>query len=206
MRRMVFLSVVLAAAVSVACTDNAQNEIGTDAGGAGSIGTTGDADPNAVTDADRTFFEDVSVANLAEIELGKMASEKGMNAEVKKFGQMMVEDHTAAGDKLRALAAKHNVTLPAGLDEEHRELRDKLAILKGAEFDREYISAMVDGHEQVIDHLGSRVDDTNASAVVAERDDNVVTMGINQWAAEANPVVQRHLEAAEKIEDRLTAK
>ena len=206
MKRMVFLSVALAAVVSVACTDNARNDIGTDVGGNGSIGTTGDADPNAVSAADKRFFEDLSIANMAEVELGRMASERSTNAEVKKFGQMMVDDHTKAGEQLKALASQHNVILPAGLDESHRELRDKLAGLKGAEFDREYVTAMVDGHEGVVDQLESRIDTTSPSAVVPEKDDNLVTMGVNQWAAEAYPVVQRHLEAAERLEGNLEKK
>jgi putative membrane protein len=116
---------------------------------------------------------------------------------------MMVDDHTKAGDKLKMLAAQHNVTLPTAMDEQHRELHDRLSKLSGAEFDREYIEAMVDGHQDVLDQLGSRVDSTNANAVKPEQDDNAITMGINQWAAESYPVVQKHLETAKNIQGSL---
>jgi len=123
----------------------------------------------------------------------------------------MVEDHTAAGNQLKAIAAQHNVEWPAALDDKHRDLRDKLAKLTGAEFDREYMSAMVEGHEGVANKLESRIDkDTlskwktestdrvagqkakvegKAIAVMPERSDNPITMAINQWAAYASLVL-----------------
>ena len=133
---------------------------------------------------------------MTEVELGKLALERSANAEVKKFGQMMIDDHTMAGNKLKDLASAHNIPVPAGLDDTHRELRDKLAMLKGAEFDREYMAAMVEGHEGVAGKLESRLD----SERVAEKSDNVVTMAFNQYAAEAYPVVQKHLDAAKGID------
>jgi putative membrane protein len=207
MKNSVFLSVVLAAAVSVGCNDNARTDVN-EAGRNDSIGTSGDAS-NTVSAGDKSFFEDLTIAGMAEVELGKMAAMKGASAEVKKFGQMMVDDHTKAGDQLKALAAQHNVVLPTAVDDEHRELHDRLAKLSGVEFDREYINAMVDGHQDVLDKLGARVDSTNANAVAPEESDNVVTMGINRWAADAYPVVQRHLENAKMIDgtlDRSTAR
>jgi putative membrane protein len=183
MKRTMFMSVVLAAAVSIGCNETARNDVGNDIGGPdGSIGTTGDVD-TAVTNADKDFIDDLAIAGMAEVELGKMAAEKGSNAQVKNFGKMMVDDHTMAGDKLKMVASQHNVIVPNALDETHQQLRDRLAQLSGAEFDREYMDAMVDGHEDVVDQLGSRVDEANPSAVVAEQSDNVVTSAINRWAA-----------------------
>jgi len=52
---------------------------------------------------------------MTEVELGKIASSKAQNAEVKKFAEMMVTDHTKAGDDLKALAVKKNTLPPPGL-------------------------------------------------------------------------------------------
>ena len=103
-------------------------------------------------------MNELAIAGMAEVELGKMAAERSTNAEVKKFGQMMVDDHTAAGDKLKAVASQHNIPVPTALDDKHRDLRDKLAKLQGADFDREYMNAMVEGHEAVASKLESRID------------------------------------------------
>lgn len=189
MTRMGFLTMALAAFVAVGCNrDNTASN--------GSVGTAGDADRHEVTAADKDFVNDLVVANMAEVELGKLALERSVNAEVKKFGQMMIDDHTMAGDKLRDIASAHNVPVPASLDDKHVALRDKLAALKGAEFDREYIAAMVEGHDGVAGKLESRLDHERA----AEKSDNAVTMALNQWAAEAYPVVQKHSEAAKGID------
>ncbi|MFN2391144.1 MAG: DUF4142 domain-containing protein [Pyrinomonadaceae bacterium] len=49
---------------------------------------------------------------MAEVELGEMAAGKSQNAEIKAFGQKMVEDHSKAGEEFKQLAAQKKVTLP----------------------------------------------------------------------------------------------
>ena len=224
MKRIGFLSIVLAAVVAVGCESNRRANT-TNTGDPAAVGTAGEADRSKVSSGDKDFVNDLTIANLAEVELGKMATERSTNAEVKKFGQMMVDDHTAAGDKLKAVASQHNIPVPTALDDKHIELRDKLAKLQGADFDREYSSAMADGHEAVLDKLGSRVDKGDLAkwktemadrisgkkveergqlvAVLPEKSDNPVTTSINQWAAEVYPTVQAHFEAAKTLDGGL---
>ena len=223
MKRTGILSIALAAVVVAGCDSNrrATNTSGDPA----AVGTAGEADRNKVSNSDKDFVQETTIANMAEVELGRMAGERSTNAEVKKFGQMMVDDHTAAGDQLKAMATQHNIPTPTALDDKHRDLRDKLAKLQGAEFDREYMSAMVEGHEAVADKLESRIDKADLAkwktemadrlsgkkveergqviAVLPEKSDNVVTMSINQWAAEAYPTVKAHLDAAKTIDSAL---
>jgi putative membrane protein len=101
----------------------------------------------------REFINDMAIAGLAEVQLGKLAAERAQDADVKAFGQMMVKDHTDANDELKQAAASSGVQLPTQLDEKHRELADRLMKLQGEEFDREYTKAMVEGHEEVADQL-----------------------------------------------------
>ena len=98
----------------------------------------------------------MTIANLAEVQLGKMATEKASNSEVKAFGQMMVKDHTEANNDLKKIASQLSVQPPAQVDQKHKDLSDKLSKLSGAEFDREYINAMVMGHEEVLGKLRAR--------------------------------------------------
>ena len=161
-------------------------------------------------------------ANLAEIQLGQLAVERAMTPSVKKFGQMMVDDHTKANEELTAFASQNNIPVPSAPDDKHNDLRDKLAQKTGADFDKDYMDAMVDGHQDVVDKLESRIDkdtlskykaeaqdasgkkvDTKvvATAVTPEKSDNPVTMGLNSWAAKSYPVVSAHLEAAKKVQD-----
>lgn len=43
---------------------------------------------------------------MMEVALGKSASEEGESADVKKFGERMVTDHSKANDDLKAIAEK----------------------------------------------------------------------------------------------------
>ena len=54
---------------------------------------------------------------------------------MKDFGAMMVDDHGKAGEDLKAVAAKLDVTLPSELDAEHKATVDRLTELTGAAFD-----------------------------------------------------------------------
>ncbi len=116
------------------------------------------------------FVNDMTIANLAEVQLGKMASEKASNADVKMFGQMMVKDHTQANNELKKIASQLKVEPPAQIDQKHKDLSDKLSKLSGAEFDREYINAMVMGHQEVLGKLRARADAGVAGAHGAAAD------------------------------------
>src|SRR6185503_1782374 len=91
----------------------------------------------------------IGEVGTAEVELGKLALQKTQRDDVKKFAQQMVDDHTKAGDELKALAMRKNISWPADLDAEHKALKDRLSKLSGAAFDQAYTQAMVDGHRKV---------------------------------------------------------
>ena len=92
---------------------------------------------------------------------------------------------------------------------------DKLSKLRGPQFDREDIDAMVDGHQNAVDSLQGRVDSTAPlkdriinkdqadKQVVPERSDNAPKASFNAWAANALPVVRQHLDEAERLDDQL---
>ena len=218
MKRIAIMAVAAVATFGTACnTDRRANTADQPA-----VGTAGRTD---VSRGDRDFVNDLTIAGMAEIELGKMAAEKAANAEVKRFGQMMVDDHTAAANKLKPIATANSIPMPAQLDDKHRDLHDKLAKLSGAEFDREYMKAMVDGHEDVVDKLESRIDkerlteyktrnsnpatgrktteEIKVDTVLPEKSDDRVTMSINQWAADSYPVVWTHLQKAKALDETL---
>jgi putative membrane protein len=130
----------------------------------------------------------------------------------------MVDDHTGAGDKLRTVASQHQIETAAQIDDKHRDLRDKLASKQGLDFDKDYMDAMVDGHNDLLDKLESRIDkdtlskfkasyvgkDTakvEATAVTAEKSDDPIKMAVNEWAAQTYPVAYAHREAAKTLRD-----
>lgn len=216
MKRVVILAVAAVTTFGSGCnTDRRTSSADNPA-----VGTSGRMD---VSRADRDFVNDLTITNMAEIELGRMAAERAANAEVKRFGQMMVDDHTAAGNKLKPIATEHSIPMPADLDDEHRDLRERLSKLQGAEFDRAYMKAMVDGHEEVLGKLESRIDkerlaeykakyenrdtgrktseDIKVDALMPEQSDDRVTISVNQWAADSYPVVYGHLQKAKVLNE-----
>ena len=105
--------------------------------------------------------------NQDEIRLGKLAQSKAQSDKVKGFAKDMVDDHTALDKKLTDFvqtAGKDKVTLSASQipATRHQELKAmthdterKLGAATGATFDREYMSAMLKGHNSVLSNLNA---------------------------------------------------
>jgi len=206
------LALVCAGALMVGCNGNrTSNTIATD-NEAGTEGTAG----AGVSATDRNWVNDQLADGTAEVELARMAKDHAMSADVKQFADMMIADHTKAGDQLKQTAMTYGITVDAKVDEKHKNLMDKLAKLKGNDFDREYMSAMVDDHQDAVQDLRGRVDEnrslgdrvtgknpSNPADVKPEKADNHIEAALNQWAADTLPVVEHHLDRAKQINDSL---
>ncbi|WP_020606184.1 DUF4142 domain-containing protein [Spirosoma spitsbergense] len=125
---------------------------------------------------------------MMEVELGRMAQEKGTSQDVKEFGSMMVADHSKANDELKTLATAKNITLPSTLGEEAQEDVNELAKLSGKEFDKKYVSMMVDDHKEDVD------------AFKKAAEDNSVDPDIKAFAAKTLPTLQQHLDRINAID------
>ena len=110
---------------------------------------------NTLSSSDKKFIEKAAQGGMAEVQLGKLASQKAESADVKQFGERMVKDHGAANDKLKQIASQKGVTPPSSMDSSTQREYDKLSKLSGAQFDREYMSHMVSDHEKDIKEFKS---------------------------------------------------
>ena len=213
MRRTGIFAAALVLAVAVGCNKGPE----TPKADGSTVGTAGKSD-SGISSGDRDFVRDVAAMNIAEIDLARLASEKAAGADVKEFARMMLNDHPGAGEKLKAFATQRGIEVPATADDKGRDQREKLAAKTGLEFDREYADLMVNGHQEFVDKLASRIDrDTitkatvekdnapdakvKAQAVMPEKSDDPNTFALNQWAAETYPVAFAHLEAAKALRD-----
>jgi putative membrane protein len=132
------------------------------AGGSGQPGqSSGSAQAGHVSGTDKRFVEKMYQANLDEVQLGQLGTQHATNPQVKAFAQMMVTDHSKSNEELTPIAQRLGVQLGTELDGKHRKTADKLSGLQGAEFDREFMKAMVDGHEQVIRDAAPILGSTN---------------------------------------------
>ena len=98
----------------------------------------------------------VVTANQVDIDAGKLAATKATNADVKKFAQTMVTDHTGVNKQATALVTKLKVkpednATSKSLYDGGKENVTKLKGLKGAEFDKAYIDHEVAYHQAVLD-------------------------------------------------------
>jgi putative membrane protein len=114
----------------------------------------GSASAQTVTDPQIAAI--VVTANQVDIDAGKLAAAQSTNPEVKKFGELMVGDHTGVNKSATELVTKLKVTpeenatskaLKAGGDKNLANLKS----LKGAAFDKAYVDNEVAYHQQVLD-------------------------------------------------------
>ncbi|MCE6949552.1 DUF4142 domain-containing protein [Cereibacter sphaeroides] len=103
----------------------------------------------AVTDP-AEFAQKAAVSNMFEIQSSQVALEKGVEGEVADFAQRMVDDHTAAGERMKAAASEAGVEVPAELDAEHQAKLESLQAAQGADLMRAYVDAQMQGHEQAV--------------------------------------------------------
>jgi putative membrane protein len=138
------------------------------------------------------FVKEAALGGMAEVELGKLAEQNGDNDQVKEFGSRMVRDHGNANNELQTIASGKGVTIPQQLDPKHMQLRDRLAKLKGAEFDRAYMREMVQDHDKDVkafrQHAQSGTDPD-----------------IKQFAQKTLPTIEEHDSMAHDIVKSLTA-
>ena len=207
MRSVTIFAVLLAALLIGACAsdsrDSSSNSIpkreslpspdpprnGVDANGNATVNSNSSA--ASQNDALRNnFWMTAAQGGMAEVELGKIASEKATNPEVKNFAKMMVSDHSKANAELKSLAQKRNITLPSGLDSGNQATMSELQKLSGNEFDREYVEAMVDDHEADVQMFESQAADESDPDAKA-------------FAAKTLPTLKKHLEMIKAIQTKM---
>ena len=125
-----------------------------------------------------------------EVELGKIAAEKGSHQRVKEFGKRMQADHGKANEQLKKIASSKGVDLPTQPSGEHKSTMDKLTKLSGAEFDREYMDAMVDDHKEDIEKFQTQAD--------KGKDPD-----LKKFASDTLPVLKKHLELAQSTQKQV---
>lgn len=142
---------------------------------------------------DSEYLVDIAEVNLAEIEIGKLAQQKSTNPEVKKFGKMLVDEHTKSAGEVSALAKSKNFTLPTSLTEDGQEEYKKLNEKSGLDFDKKFADMMIDGHEKAIEELQKAIKDAK-------------DQDIKLWASNNIAPLTAHLEHAKLLKQELDKK
>lgn len=143
-----------------------------------------------VDETDKNFMKHAAIGNQAEIQLGQMAQTKASNAAVKSFGERMVKDHSSADDKLKSIAESQHISLPVQLDPEHNNQAEALSRLSGPQFDKAYMTLMVQEHTKTVNLF------KNEAATAHDPT-------VKQFAATALPTLQSHLDQARQVEQQV---
>ncbi len=139
-----------------------------------------------VDEDDAEFAVAAANGGMMEVELGKYASQNAMSQRVKDFAAMIVRDHTAANDELKALAMSKNITLPATVGDDARKHMDEMMKMKGKDFDKHYMDMMVDDHQKDVKAFEKAAKDCKDPE-------------LKSFAGKTLPVLMAHLDSSKAI-------
>ncbi|HEX7937912.1 MAG TPA: DUF4142 domain-containing protein [Gemmatimonadaceae bacterium] len=146
---------------------------------------------------DATIVAIFDATNTADIETGKLGAERAHNKDVKDFGTMLGNVHTAVRQQGRDLAKKLGVTPTPPKDDQgakdHAAAMAKLRGVKGAAFDRAFLEHEQAYHAAVIAAL-------NGTLVPAIQNEE-----LKKFVVSLLPAFEAHRQAAENLLKKLPA-
>ena len=100
--------------------------------------------------SDQEFVNRASSSNMFEIAAGNLAISKGVNAEIKSYGNHMVTDHSAEATEMMNLARSKGWNIPETMMDKERQQMEKLNNLTGNAFEKEFVNIMVMSHQDAV--------------------------------------------------------
>ena len=143
--------------------------------------------------ADSGFMKQAAQDGHAEVEASKLAQDKAHSEQVKSFARQMIDDHTKAGDELKALAASKGVDVPDGPSVRQQAQLKLLGSTDGVKFDKRYVDQSgVAAHEETVKLFKKGASEAKDADVKA-------------FAAKTLPTLEHHLQMARQLHDALQA-
>lgn len=97
-----------------------------------------------------TFAQKAASSNMFEIQSSELALQETQDEDVRAFAQQMIEDHTLAGDKMKAAAETDGVKPPEAMLPEQQSQLDTLKSNEGEAFDQAYLDAQTAAHDEAV--------------------------------------------------------
>jgi putative membrane protein len=121
-----------------------------------------------------SFAQQAAVANQTDFQIGQLAKIRGHSAQVRQFGQTMMDDHRTA---LSHFEKAGGVAWPLEIDARHRQLEQELSELNGRAFDKRFVDAMVEDHQAMASLLRQQTGagDTPAGRMARDTDHTAAT-------------------------------
>jgi putative membrane protein len=127
---------------------------------------------------DKSFMMNAAKGGMMEVEMGKVAAQNGQSADVKKFGNRMVADHSKMNSELMALATAKGVKLPGA---------------KAAgkwKSDKDYMDMMVKDHEMDLAEFQKEAKGGGDA-------------DLKKFADKNSKIIQKHLSMAKETQGKL---
>jgi putative membrane protein len=136
--------------------------------------------------SDEDFVMKASAAGMAEVDFAKLALDRASSEQVKKFAQHMVDDHSKANTALLKVADKDKIAPAEKMSVKDQQTFTKLAGLKGAEFDREYIASQLAAHKEAV-------------ALFKSESNHGKNEDLKEFATKTLPTLEHHLDMVKKL-------
>ena len=139
--------------------------------------------PNADTAAG--FAVRSALSDMYEVDSSRIALQRSQDNDVKRFAQMMIDDHGRTSNEVRAMLAQQAVAvaLPAAPDAEVESRLNALRSASAEAFDQTYVDQQIQAHESALALLKDH----------ARNGDNQV---FRDWASRTAPAIENHLQMA----------
>ena len=148
--------------------------------------TGGETSPTSLSSQDRNFVMQAGQLGMLEVDLGRLAVQRGSSDGVKQYGQEMVEEHTQANQELMQVAMQKGVKLPTEMSSQNTALMERFSGLSGTSFDAAYKQAMIESHNQAISLF-------QAQSQQGQDPD------LKAWATQKLPNLQAHLQMVNQM-------
>ena len=126
-----------------------------------------------------------NTSNL-QVELGKLAVEKGRSDQAKQYGKRMVDLHGKKQGELKEMSQRYGVTLPQNMTDDQSGRIQELRDTNPENFDKAYWDNVIDAHKEAVDEFERSVKD------IAPTD----TTAFSLWALNSTKEIRAQMEEA----------
>jgi putative membrane protein len=142
--------------------------------------------------ADIKFIREETADNKLETDLAQLAQSRAQNSDVRRYAQRMISDNARLQNEWVNMAAASGLTINPSYGKKHRRKLEDLQKLSGKDFDRAYMTLMIQNHKDYL--TAFRTDGKNARSTQVR---NLVSNDL--------PVLEQHLSMAQQIGSKVGA-
>jgi putative membrane protein len=134
-----------------------------------------------------TFIKKAVAGDTGEIQMGRMLEQKGGTAQVRRFGETLIRDHSLSRQKAEAVAHRLNVDAPEQPDPDAVQTMNALRGLSGPALDHAAKQDAIGDHQKDIAMFETEANDGSGPAAAHAR--------------QTLPTLRKHLAMAQALHD-----